>query len=154
MPVSAIEPSSTTIILSTLRQRANLCVTTIAVFPFISSIIASRTSCSESGSRAEVGSSKRIISLSAQAQRIRASLCHWPPDKSSPPSNCLVSRVLGSNIEFAIGKHLQSSSNLKVSILNSSFSVLKESGSSLNCSAISEIAAFSSNVIGKRAKSW
>ena len=30
----------------------------------------------------------------------------------------------------------------------------KESGSSLNCSAISEIVAFSSNVIGKRAKSW
>ena len=70
-------------VLATLRAKPISCVTTTMVMPDSARpFITSSTSPTSSGSSAEVGSSKRMISGRMPMARAMATRCCWPPDRA------------------------------------------------------------------------
>src|SRR6185436_9636132 len=83
VPSSTIWPPSMKITrCATRRAKPISCVTTIMVMPLLArSVMTSSTSLIISGSSAEVGSSKSMISGCMARARAMATRCCWPPDR-------------------------------------------------------------------------
>ena len=95
LPVSTIFPSLRTIILSALIIVESLCAITSVVLFLVRINIAFWTFCSETASRDEVASSKRINGVSFKIALAIEILCFCPPDNLMPFSPIIVSNDCG-----------------------------------------------------------